>query len=116
MRRCFVPDRARLASLAVISLLAGRGGDAVADGAVAAPSVATHAEISADDVRTRIAYLASDELAGRMTLEPGAVKASQYVADEFARIGLEPAGEAGTWFQGFTVPMPRLGESNVLHL
>ena len=39
-----------------------------------------------------IAYLASDELRGRGSGEPGNEKAAQYIAAEFARCGLKPLG------------------------
>jgi hypothetical protein len=47
-------------------------------------------------------YLASDELQGRGTGSEGGAKAEQYVADRFKELGLEPAGEGGTYFQ--TIP------------
>jgi hypothetical protein len=42
------------------------------------------------DLRTHVEYLASDELAGRATGEPGCDLAAQYVADRFASWGFEP--------------------------
>jgi hypothetical protein len=39
---------------------------------------------------------------GRQPGEAGNYKAAEYVASEFRRLGLEPAGENGTYFQ--TVP------------
>jgi hypothetical protein len=48
-------------------------------------------------------YLASDELGGRAPGSEGGIKAEDYVAKQFADIGLVPAGERGTYFQ--TVPM-----------
>jgi hypothetical protein len=60
----------------------------------AAPSEAPHAkltpEIAADQVLTRIAYLASDELDGRESGTDGGRKAEEWVASEFRRFGLEP--------------------------
>ncbi|MGA9767674.1 MAG: M28 family peptidase [Blastocatellia bacterium] len=43
--------------------------------------------------------LASKEMEGRGTGQPGADKAAQYIADRFAKIGLKPAGDAGTYRQ-----------------
>ena len=63
----------------------------------------TSAEISAADLRTRIYILADDSMLGREAGGPGNVKATNYVAAELARLGLEPAGENGTFFQD--VPM-----------
>ena len=42
---------------------------------------------------------------GRSSGTPGNVKATDYIAAEARRLGLEPAGEDGGWFQ--TVPMVR---------
>lgn len=42
---------------------------------------------------------------GRATGELGSFKAAEYVAAEFKRVGLEPAGDNGGWFQ--TVPFYR---------
>jgi len=58
-------------------------------------------EISVDDLRQHIGYLASDELQGRLTGTPGAKAATDYVARAFESFGLVPAGEDGTYFQHF---------------
>ena len=63
----------------------------------------TSAGISAADLRTRIYILADDSMLGREAGGPGNVKATDYVAAELARLGLEPAGDGGTFFQD--VPM-----------
>ncbi|MBV8757978.1 MAG: M20/M25/M40 family metallo-hydrolase [Deltaproteobacteria bacterium] len=48
-------------------------------------------------------YLASDELEGREPGTPGGRKAEDYIAKRYAEIGLQPAGDHGTYFQD--VPM-----------
>jgi hypothetical protein len=48
-------------------------------------------------------YLASDALAGRYPGSDGDRAAEQYIADAFRSAGLQPAGDAGTYFQ--TVPL-----------
>ncbi len=76
--------------------------------AVVAVSVAcsleaqTQPAITAADLRQRLYLIADDSLMGRETGSAGAFKASAYVAAEFRRLGLEPAGDGGTYFQ--TVP------------
>ncbi|MEJ7809983.1 MAG: M28 family peptidase [Gemmatimonadaceae bacterium] len=67
----------------------------------------TGRDISPADLRMRLFALAHDSMMGRMTGEAGNAKAAEYVAAEFRRLGLEPAGEGGTYFQ--TVPFYRIG-------
>ncbi|CAN5676172.1 hypothetical protein BH18ACI4_BH18ACI4_26640 [soil metagenome] len=45
---------------------------------------------SAERLRTHINYLASEALEGRRTGTPGAERAAQFIAGEFARLGLKP--------------------------
>jgi hypothetical protein len=49
--------------------------------------------------RAAIRYLADDRLGGRLAGSADERCAGDYVAAEFRRIGLEPAGDAGTYFQ-----------------
>src|SRR5512132_1145473 len=58
-------------------------------------------DITAQELRQHIKYLASDELAGRKTGERGNRQAAEYIAKEFERYGLKPAGTNGTFFQEF---------------
>ena len=58
-------------------------------------------EILAADMREHVEALASPGFEGRMTGTTGEQKATQYVADEFRRLGLEPAGQNSTYFQQF---------------
>ncbi|HSN25130.1 MAG TPA: M28 family peptidase [Kofleriaceae bacterium] len=44
-------------------------------------------------------YLASDELEGRAPGTPGGTKTEDYIAKRYAEIGLQPAGDRGTYFQ-----------------
>lgn len=66
------------------------------------PVASTEPAITAADLQRRLYLIADDSLMGRETGSEGAFKASAYVASEFRRLGLEPAGDAGTYFQ--TVP------------
>jgi hypothetical protein len=50
-----------------------------------------------------VRYLADDALEGRRVGTPGARCAAAYIAARFREAGLEPAGEDGSWFQGFPV-------------
>ena len=58
----------------------------------------TVADITEADLRHRIATLADDSFEGRAPATPGGIAASQWIADEMARIGLEP-GYEGSYFQ-----------------
>ena len=77
----------------------------------------TGAEITPEDMRQQITYLASDELDGRLTGTEGEKLATQYVADVFAKIGLTPIGDKDTWFSNFEFTAGvALGEGNALKL
>ncbi len=60
-------------------------------------------EITAAELRAHVSWLASDELEGRGTGTPSIDLAAEYIAREFRRYGLKPAGENGTYFQTFEV-------------
>ncbi len=57
------------------------------------------ASITEEELRADIQVLASDEFGGRAPASPGEEKTIQYLTERFAGIGLEPAGENGTWVQ-----------------
>jgi hypothetical protein len=61
--------------------------------------------ISADSLRGNLSFLASDLLEGRATPSRGLDLASEYLAAQFRRAGLEPAGDDG-YFQTVTVQEP----------
>lgn len=71
----------------------------------AAPKTALSAEwsaalgrISADSLRGHLSFIASDALEGRNTPSRGLDMAAEYIAAQFRRAGLEPAGDDG-YFQ-----------------
>ncbi len=68
-----------------------------------APSGATVPGIATADLRSRLYAYADDSMQGRRSGTPGNLKATDFIAAEARRIGLEPAGEDGGWFQ--TVPI-----------
>ncbi|MFO0982285.1 MAG: M28 family peptidase [Planctomycetota bacterium] len=67
-----------------------------ADEATVPASVTDH--VSVDSLRGRLAFLASDYLEGRATPSAGLEIAAQFIASQFASMGLEPAGDDG-YFQ-----------------
>ena len=71
----------------------------------ASPAVAqrTSSAINEADLRYRLGILADDSMLGRESARLGNVRATDYLAAELQRLGLERAGENGTWFQ--TIPL-----------
>ena len=65
-------------------------------------SGATVAAITPADLEHRLRIIADDSTMGRASGSEGDYKTADYIASEFKRLGLEPAGENGTYFQ--TVP------------
>ena len=59
----------------------------------------TSPEITANDLRTRLYGFADDSMSGRRIGELGNYKATDYIAREFKRLGLKPAGDNGGYFQ-----------------
>jgi hypothetical protein len=58
-------------------------------------------DISEKKLHKHIAFLASDKLKGRGTGTPEELKAAEYIAKQFRKIGLTPKGDDGGWLQHF---------------
>ena len=56
-----------------------------------------------DSLKVHARFLASDELTGRGVETPGIRLARDYIAGEFARYGLRPGGDRGTYLQSFEI-------------
>jgi hypothetical protein len=67
--------------------------------AASAQSPTTVEQDVARRVRADVEFLAADSLEGRDTGSKGYQVAADYVASQFRAIGLEPAGDKGSWFQ-----------------
>jgi len=63
----------------------------------------TTAAITAADLKTRLFIFADDSMQGRLLATAGNVKGVEYIAAELKRMGLEPAGDNGTYFQSVDV-------------
>jgi Zn-dependent M28 family amino/carboxypeptidase len=88
--------RAFLFTAALLLLSAcGRGDSAAVPAAAAPPAPSAGAQRIAADVRA----LADDRMAGRRTGTAGYDRAAAYVAERFRGLGLQPAGDDGTYFQ-----------------
>ena len=59
----------------------------------------TVSAITANDLRTRLYGFSDDSMQGRRIGEPGNTRGTDYIAREFKRLGLKPAGDNGSWFQ-----------------
>ena len=55
-----------------------------------------------NQIKAHLGYLASDALEGRLPGSTGHEAASAYIAAEFAKYGLKPAGDDGTYMQRIT--------------
>ncbi len=71
----------------------------------------TGATITPADLRSRLYLYADDSMQGRETGTIGNYKATTYIAAEAARMGLEPAGENGTYFQNMLATTQRFAGS-----
>src|SRR5689334_7606304 len=97
-------------------------GCATAGTTVASPAgeVRTHTPeptvgaITAADAMTRLYILADDSMLGREAGTLGNVKGTNYVAAEMRRMGLEPGGENGTYFQTVPVIISRIDSTRSL--
>jgi Peptidase family M28 len=79
-----------------------RGAASSKSSAVNAAWAAALERVSAESLRGHLSFVASDALEGRNTPSRGLDVAAEYIAAQFRRAGLEPAGEAGGYFQTTT--------------
>src|SRR5512146_1407692 len=56
------------------------------------PAAAIASRITANGLKADVSFLASDALQGRGTPSPGLDVAAEFIAAQFRRAGLEPAG------------------------
>jgi Zn-dependent M28 family amino/carboxypeptidase len=90
------------AAIALSLALSACSGETVAPSQTpAAAPVAAAAALSADEQRIAddVRYLADDKLEGRETGTRGYDLAAEYAAKRFRDIGLQPAGDSGSYFQ-----------------
>ncbi len=57
--------------------------------------------IQLEDIRARMFFLSSSEMAGRLIGTPQHTIAANYIESEFMRLGLLPGGDDNTYFQSF---------------
>ncbi len=99
----------RASSLALLlAVLTAACASTPAPRTTAAPAAGgTQPAITAADMRARLYVFADDSMQGREAGTVGNLKATDFLAAEARRIGLQPAGENGTYFQ--TIPMRNRG-------
>lgn len=92
-------DRRHALGLGVLIAVAvgGTVGSVRPDNDAADEAVAT---IRPEAIRAHMRFLADDSLEGRATGTRGHEIAAKFMASQFEGMGLEPAGENGTYFQG----------------
>jgi hypothetical protein len=78
------------------------------------PARPTGAEISVADLQTRLYAFAHDSMQGRMRGREGNMKGTAYIAGELERMGLEPAGDDGTYFQSLPFVQRRYTDASTL--
>jgi hypothetical protein len=72
---------------------------------------------SAADIGRHVDYLCRPELGGRLTGTQGEIHATAYVAAFLESLGLQPAGDQGTFFHEFEfISDVKLGPKNSLHV
>jgi Peptidase family M28/PA domain len=62
--------------------------------------------IQQSDLRRDLAYISSDELGGRMSLQPGDELATNWIAGQFAKAGLQPPVKDKAGKPGYLQPIP----------
>ena len=71
----------------------------------------TESNLSAD-----LYFLASPEMRGRLVGSPEIAAASEWIADRFGTLGLEPAGDDGSYYQDFDLAWFSLDTPNLLRV
>jgi hypothetical protein len=88
--------------LLVCTTLAAQGQARPSAGARAAGGVSARA------LQAHVGFLADDALEGRTTGSRGAAVAAQYIAAQFRRLGLAPAGDSGSYFHALPLASRRV--------
>jgi peptidase M28-like protein len=74
----------------------------------------TGGSISAADLQTRLYIFADDSMQGRDAGRVGNQKGTTYIARELQRLGVEPAGDSGTYFQALPYVVRRIAPTSTL--
>jgi len=96
-------NRLRALLLPLIGLLVARPTQAQSALPLKRAPRPTTSAITAADLMSRLYVYSDDSMMGREAGTAGNVKATSYIAAELRRMGLQPAGDSGTYFQ--TIPL-----------
>jgi len=99
---------AALALLAAAPLAAQR----TPRGPTAAAIERAAATVTAADFLQRLGVIADDSMRGRETPSPELDKTADYIAAEFARLGLRPGGDNGTFLQRYPIRRTQIDTSS----
>ncbi|GAB3650847.1 M20/M25/M40 family metallo-hydrolase [Hymenobacter agri] len=88
-----------LFTLSTAFLLSGTAAQAQTPLTVPAPVKQALEQVQPEAIKAHIAYLADDRLLGRKAGTPGYQMAVDYVTDQLKKMGVQPAGEGGTYVQ-----------------
>ena len=69
-------------------------------------------QIDSNRIKAHVVYLADDKLKGRQPGKEGYMMAVDYVQKQYKEMGLQPAGENGTYLQKVTLRKSRLNKDN----
>ena len=72
--------------------------------------------ITVADLMTRIYRFADDTMRGRMAGSPEAMKGTEYIAGELKRLGLQPAGDSGTYYQNVPFGVQIMDSSSTIQV
>jgi Peptidase family M28 len=76
--------------------------------------VAPRSPITAADLEHRVKIIADDSMEGRLPGSRGNIQVTDYIAAEFKRLGLQPAGDSGGYLQYVPLASSRLDTSEHL--
>lgn len=92
----------------IVLLLAASAARATAQSPASIPTPAAITTIREQDLRADLFAMAGDAMRGREAGTLDEMRASMWTADQLRKIGLQPLGEDGTWFQWFNMRRTRV--------
>ena len=75
-----------------------------------------YSAITQADLKRDLYYLASDSMRGRRAGTTDELRASMWIADQLRKIGVQPMGDNGTYFQWWNLRRTRLSSNSVIRV